>query len=68
MISHNNLYDKSSSWQHFSINLYKLFLFYIVGTLLNIAKLRNVSKSLHSVAISQSTNSTLKESLIFLKL
>ena len=37
----------SFSWQHFSNSLYKLFLFYIIGALLNIAKLHNFLKSLH---------------------
>ena len=46
----------------FSNNLYKLFLFYIIDTLLNIAKLDNVSKPLHGLVISRSTNSTLNES------
>ena len=46
----------------FSNNLYKLFLFYIIDTLLNIAKLDNVSKPLHGLVIARSTNSTLNES------
>ena len=35
-----------------------------MATILNIEKLHNVSKSLHCLLISQSTNSTLNESLI----
>lgn len=50
------------SW-HLSNNCYKLFLFDTVGTLLNISKLHDVSKSLHC-HISQSTKSTLNETLI----
>ena len=42
-------------WQHFSNNLYNLFLFYIIGNLMTIAKLYNVSKSLHCLVISQFT-------------
>ena len=48
---------------HLSNNCYKLFLFDTVGTLLNISKLHDVSKSLHC-HISQSTKSTLNETLI----
>ena len=47
----------SSFWWHFCNNLYELFLFYIIGALVNIAKKAyNVSKSLHCLVILQSTN------------
>ena len=51
------------SWQRFSNSLYKLFLFYIIVTLL--AKLRNVSKSLHChITITKFYSHSLNENLI----
>ena len=51
------------SWQRFSNSLYKLFLFYIIVTLL--AKLRNVSKSLYCyITITKFYSHSLNENLI----